>query len=98
MNLQGALTVVQQRTYLTSQESLVFNFFISADDSYLHKAKAAIRKLYRETYSGIKGVVKSYIIPYTELIKFLIKMTPTVVKVLLVILPLVLQRKINKCD
>ena len=101
MNLRGALAVAQQKTQLSTSDNLVFDFFIRGDERlseleyffYLQKAKAAIRKLYQSMYSGIEGFVKSYIIPYTELIKFIIEMTPTVVKILAIILPLVLQRE-----
>ena len=102
MNLRGALAVVQHKTELSTGDAFVFDFFIQGDERlseleyffYLHKAKAAIRKLYQSMYSGIEGFVKSYIIPYAELIKFIIDTLPTVVKILAVILPLVLQRKI----
>lgn len=101
MNLRGALAVAQQKTELSTGGNLVFDFFIRGDERfseleyfyYLRRAKAAIRKLYQDTYSGIEGFIKSYVIPYVELIKFIIEMTPAVVKILAVILPLVLQRK-----
>lgn len=106
MNLRGALAVAQQKTELSTGDSLVFDFFIRGDERlseleyffYLRKAKAAIRKLYQSMYSGVEGFVKSYIIPYAELIKFIIDMMPTVVKILVMILPLILQReyKANK--
>lgn len=101
MNLRGALAVAQAKTELSTGDNFVFDFFIRGDERlseleyffYLRKAKAAIRKLYQSMYSGIEGFVKSYIIPYAELIKFIVEMLPTVVKILVVILPLILQRE-----
>lgn len=89
MRLSQALAKVQSIKRLTTNQNLVIDFFIKAEDDYLRKAKRAIRKLYRETY----GYLKSVIIPHYELIKFIFDTLPTVVKVLLMILPLVLQRK-----
>lgn len=101
MNLRGALAVAQQKTQLSTGDNLVFDFFIRGDERfseleyfvYLRRAKAAIRKLYQSMHPGIKGLVEAYILPYAELVKFIIDMMPTVVKILVVILPLILQRE-----
>lgn len=94
MRLQQALSQVQHTKQLSTSDNIVLNFFITAEGDYLRRAKAAIRKLYQSMHSGVEGFIKSYIIPNYELIKFIINTLPTVVKVLIVILPLVLQRKI----
>lgn len=101
MRLKQVLSQVQQQTQLSQSQNLVLDFFIRGDENlstlefmvYLRRAKEAIRKLFRDTYSGIEGFVKSYVIPHLELVKFIIDTLPAVIKVLMIILPLILQRR-----
>jgi len=101
MNLGAALTIVQQKTQLTTGQNNIFDFFINRDIRvftleflvYLERAKAAIRKLYRKTYKGLRNAVKSYVIPTKDLVKFMLEMLPAIIKVLITVAPLFLQQQ-----